>query len=91
MGTSSSQEMTLTNTSGDPMSIDGVVAVGDYRASSTCVSASPLDGDATCTVTVTFTPTAAGLRRGALQITELDETFAFRLIGTGLAGPRRQP
>jgi hypothetical protein len=80
-----------TNTSGDPMSIAGVVAVGDYTASSKCVSASPLDPDATCTVTVTFTPTAAGPRQGALQITELDETFRFRLTGTGLSVPRRQP
>ena len=91
VGTSSSQDMTLTNTSGDPMSIAGVVAVGDYTASSKCVSASPLDPDATCTVTVTFTPTAAGPRQGALQITELDETFRFRLTGTGLSVPRRQP
>jgi len=83
VGTSASKPMTLTNTSGDPMTIAGVVAVGDYTASSNCVSASPLDADATCTVTVTFTPTAAGPRQGALQITELDETFAFRLTGIG--------
>ena len=89
VGTSSSKDMTLTNTSGDPMNIAGVVTVGDYTASSNCVSASPLDADATCTVTVTFTPTAAGPRQGALQITELDETFGFRLTGIGTGGPRR--
>jgi hypothetical protein len=89
VGTSSSQDMTLTNTSGDPMSIAGVVAVGDYRASSKCVLAPPLNADATCTVTVTFTPTAAGPRQGELQITELDETFVFRLTGVGTGGPRR--
>ncbi len=83
--------MTLTNNSGDPMNIAGVVTLGDYTASSNCVSSSPLDADATCTVTVTFTPTAAGPRQGALQITELDETFDFRLTGLGTGGPRRQP
>jgi centrosomal CEP192-like protein/Big-like domain-containing protein len=86
VGTSSSKDMTLTNTSGDPMNIAGVVAVGDYTASSNCVSPSPLDADAACTVTVTFTPTAAGPRQGALQITELDETFGFRLTGIGTGG-----
>jgi uncharacterized protein YjdB len=90
VGTSSSQDMTLTNTTGDPMSIAGVVAVGDYTASRTCVSASPLDPKATCTVTVTFTPTADGPRAGTLQITELDETFDFRLTGIGTSGARPQ-
>ena len=79
--------MTLTNTSGDPMTVAGVVAVGDYTASSHCVLASPLDADATCTVTVTFTPTEAGSRQGALQIIELAETFGFRLTGMGPGGP----
>ena len=91
VGTSSSQDMTLTNTSGDPMTVAGVVAVGDYTASSHCVLASPLDADATCTVTVTFAPTAAGSRQGALQIIELAETFGFRLTGIGTGGPRRSP
>ena len=91
VGKSSSKDMTLTNNSGDPMNIAGVVTLGDYTASSNCVSSSPLDADATCTVTVTFTPTAAGPRQGALQITELDETFDFRLTGLGMGGPRRQP
>jgi hypothetical protein len=89
VGTSSSKDMTLTNTSRDPMHIAGVVTVGDYSASSNCVSTSPLAADATCTVTVTFTPTAAGPRHGALQITELDETFGFRLIGIGTGGAPR--
>jgi hypothetical protein len=89
VGTSSSKDMTLTNTRGDLMNIAGVVAVGDYTALSNCVSTSPLDADAMCTVTVTFTPTATSPRQGAVQITELDETFGFRLTGIGTGGPRR--
>jgi hypothetical protein len=89
VGTSSSKDMTLTNTSGGPMKIAGVVTVGDYTASSNCVSTSPLDAGATCRVTVTFAPAAAGPRQGALQITELDETFDFRLTGIGTGGARQ--
>jgi len=69
--TSASQTVTLTN--GDSaQTISGIAISGvnaaDYTETTTCGSS--LAVGATCTITVTFTPSASGLRKASLTITD---------------------
>lgn len=66
--TSGAQTLILTNTSNSSLSILSVAAVGDYAETDNCVSSSPIPVGGTCTVNVTFAPTANGARTGALNI-----------------------
>ncbi|HEV2351609.1 MAG TPA: FG-GAP-like repeat-containing protein [Terriglobia bacterium] len=66
--TSAAQTVTLTNSGNVTLAISGVVTSRDYAQTNTC-GASVAAG-ANCTINVTFTPTAAGLRGGTLTITD---------------------
>lgn len=71
--TSQSQTVTLTN--GDtPQTISSVVVsganAGDFLETSTCPVNSPLGVGTTCTFTVSFTPSASGIRKAAIVITD---------------------
>ncbi len=71
--TSQSQTVTLTN--GDtPQTISGIVVsganAGDFLETSTCPVNSPLGVGTTCTLTVSFTPSASGIRKAAIVITD---------------------
>jgi hypothetical protein len=64
----------------------GISATGDFSETDNCVSTTPLAPSASCTASVVFTPTAAGLRTGGLSIAN---SFNFtpttlQLQGTGL-------
>ena len=83
VGTPVAGQMVVTNNSTEPLTITEVTAVGEFVASDNCVAASPLAENATCTITVTFTPAETGLRRGRLRISEADNLTGFRLRGTG--------
>ena len=84
--------ITLTNglatpvTGGFSMTFLGENA-GDFTQVSTCPIAGPLAPKATCTVTVTFTPSAKGARIATLQATYTIGTAklspSFTLSGTG--------
>ncbi len=65
---SESQTVTITNPTAQPVRIASVTATGTYTVSDTC--GSELAAGASCTVTVTFIPTARGDRRGALTISD---------------------
>src|SRR5207302_8528277 len=65
--TSASQTFTLTANNGGISSIAVSAATGDFSQTNNC--AATLAQNATCTVTVTFTPTVAGARTGAITIT----------------------
>ncbi len=66
--TSAAQTVTLTNTGTGPLTINSIAASGDFAASpgATPCPISPLTlaAGANCTISVTFTPTAAGTRMG---------------------------
>jgi len=80
VGTSSApQSATLTSASTQPLSLD-IVATGDFAQSNDCPSSLP--AAASCTITVTFTPTATGLRTGSVSVGGL---VRLSLAGTGLA------
>jgi hypothetical protein len=68
--TSAPQTATLTNVGAAGLVVTDVVASGDFAESDTCVSSSPIPANGTCSVSVTFTPTAPGTRSGALTITD---------------------
>src|ERR1700680_4894344 len=65
--TSAAKSVTLTNTdSATPLAIDGILASGDYAETDICgTSLAPL---ASCTISVTFSPTVQGGISGALTI-----------------------
>jgi hypothetical protein len=62
------QTVTLTNTGIDPLTITGLAITGDFTQTNTC-GASVAAG-ASCTISVTFTPTAPGTRTGTVSITD---------------------
>jgi hypothetical protein len=68
--TSAPQTATVTNVGAAGLMVTDVVASGDYAETDTCVSSSPIAANGTCSVSVTFTPTAAGTRTGSLTITD---------------------
>ncbi len=87
-GTSSaSQPVTVANTGQGPLFIAAIAANGDFSQTNNCGTS--LAAGATCTVNVTFTPTATGLRAGGLTVTDNSNGVAnsFQtvfLTGTGL-------
>ncbi len=90
--TSASLPVTVTNSGNAPLMI-GAVAVtgtnaGDFAlATNTCTA--PIAPNATCSVTLTFTPSAAGLRQASLQLTDnaANSPQSVALSGTGTAPP----
>src|SRR6266403_1978684 len=99
--TSPAQTVTLTNTGTGPLTIISIAASGDFAASAGATPcpitppATPLAAGANCTISVTFTPTAAGTRMGTLTITDnaTGSPHTVSLTGTtappdfGLTGP----
>lgn len=85
VGTTSSQVATLTNNGNAPLNISGVITSGDFTAFSACPAA--LAPQTSCSVQVSFTPSAAGARTGSLVITDDDPAGPQQitsLTGTGL-------
>ena len=66
--TSPAQTLTVTNTGSGALTIASLIAAGDFAAAGTC-SGVALDPGKTCTVSLTFTPTAVGTRNGTLTLT----------------------
>ena len=81
--TSAGLTATLTNTGGSNASFLPPSVTGDFTiASLTCGSS--LAPGASCTITVTFTPTALGARAGTLTIANFINPAASALTGTGV-------
>src|SRR2546427_306481 len=73
--TSTPMTVTLTNTGTAALTINSFAASGDFAATSTGASACPtspatLAAGGTCTINVTFTPTASGARTGTLSLAD---------------------
>ncbi|MDH6122341.1 hypothetical protein ABH930_006683 [Kitasatospora sp. GAS204A] len=64
--TSASQAVTVTNTGTAAASVSSVTASGDFSQTNTCGSSIAVN--ASCTVDVSFTPSASGTRSGSLTI-----------------------
>lgn len=85
---SASQAVKLTNTGNASLSINSIVTSGDYAATS-CPSS--LGINASCTMNVTFTPTATGTRSGSIKITDnaggSPQTVSLTGVGTAPNSP----
>lgn len=87
---SSSTPVTLTNTGAIALTVTGVTLAGanagEFTQTNNCTTVQPLT---TCTINVTFTPTAAGAVSANLAITDNAGTGSqiVTLSGTGTAAP----
>lgn len=81
--TSSSQAVTLNNTGGEAMTVTSIAASGDFAQTNNCGSSLAAGGS--CTINVTFTPTQAGSRSGAVAVTDNapGSPHSVELAGTG--------
>jgi hypothetical protein len=80
---SSAQTVTVTNTGSATLTITGVATTGDFAASG-CVTS--LAAGASCTLSVTFTPTVTGARRGTVEVTDnaAGSPQVIQLFGSGM-------
>lgn len=83
--TSAAQGVTLKNNQTTSLTISGIATSGDYAQTNNCGSS--LAAGASCTINVTFRPTATGLRTGTLTVTDNgnDSPQTASLSGTGIA------
>src|SRR5437870_3137793 len=86
------RSVTLTNTGAAALTINSFAPSGDFAATSTGASACPtspatLAAGGTCTINVTFTPTASGARTGTLSLADDagGSPQMFSLSGNGTA------
>jgi uncharacterized repeat protein (TIGR01451 family) len=89
--TSAPQMVTLTNSGTATLNISSIAVAGDFAQTNTCTAS--LTPAATCTISVTFTPTLAGTRVGTVTITDDSATSpeVIQLSGQGLpSGPTVQ-
>jgi hypothetical protein len=81
--TSAAKPVTVTNTGTAAASISGVSVSGDYTQTNTCGSS--IAAGASCTVSVSFRPTASGTRTGTLTVSgnATNNPLTVALSGTG--------
>ncbi|MCX4745326.1 choice-of-anchor D domain-containing protein [Kitasatospora sp. NBC_01287] len=83
---STAQSVTVNNPTGSAATVSSIAASGDFTQNSTCGNS--IAAGASCTVAVTFSPTATGTRTGTLTVTAGGTTSTVSLSGTGIApGP----
>jgi hypothetical protein len=91
VGSSSQQSFSVTNDTSSTVTISGISFTGtnpgDFSEINTC--SSPLATAGICTVTVTFTPAAIGVRAAVLTVTDNapGSPQTATLTGTGFAAP----
>lgn len=84
---SAAQTVTLTSTGNSPVTISTLVTVGDFVETDTC-SGQTLPVGSTCTVSVSFAPTATGNRTGLLTVYA---NIAGGQVAVALAGTASAP
>jgi len=84
--TSGAQAVTVSNTGTAAAAVSGVTTSGDFAQTNTCGTSIAAGGS--CTVSVTFTPTASGTRVGTLTISSNagNSPTTVALTGTGAGG-----
>jgi hypothetical protein len=83
--TSPAQSVTVQNTGNAAASVTSIAASGDYAQTNNCGSS--IAAGASCSISVTFTPTASGTRTGSVTITSnaVNSPTSISLTGTGAA------
>jgi hypothetical protein len=81
--TSAAQTTTVKNTGTAAATLSAVTAAGDFAQTGTCSNS--LAAGASCTISVTFTPTATGTRTGKVTVQSSDPAgpLTIALSGTG--------
>jgi hypothetical protein len=86
--TATAQTVTVTNNGGLPLTFGGVTATGDFTVGANGCGASLAAGSA-CTLQVSFAPTVAGIRSGALTLMDnaasSPQTLALSGVGVDFA------
>jgi hypothetical protein len=82
---SSPQTLVLSNAGNAPLSVTRIAASGEFSQTNTCANALAIKDS--CSIHVTFTPTANGPRSGSLTFTDNAKAGTQRLALTGWAGP----
>ena len=82
--TSPDQTLILSNPYSAAATITSIQASGDFSATNNCPAIAPMG---TCSVNITFTPTAAGARTGTLTVMDAQSNSpqSIALTGTGTA------
>jgi len=86
-GTSTSQAVTVTNNQSATTTISSIAATSGYTQTNNCpISPSTLAGGGTCTINVSFAPTATGSDPGTLTVTDSanNSPQIATLSGTGV-------
>lgn len=84
--TSAAQTVTVSNPTSSAAAVSSISTSGDFSQTNTCGSSIAANGS--CTVSVKFSPAAAGSRTGNLTVTAGGNTSTVTLSGTGVApGP----
>jgi|HubBroStandDraft_6_1064221.scaffolds.fasta_scaffold00076_4 phospholipase C len=86
--TSTAKSISLTNSQTVPLTISGISASGNFAQTSTCpLSPNTLAAGLSCTISVTFTPIAAGNLTGTLTVNDnaSNSPQTVQLTGTGVA------
>jgi Abnormal spindle-like microcephaly-assoc'd, ASPM-SPD-2-Hydin/Divergent InlB B-repeat domain len=85
--TSAAQSLTLTNNAGSALTLTSFTGSGDFSvtAGGTTPCGASVAANSSCTLSVTFTPTATGTIKGAATITDAASTSpqTVKLTGTG--------
>ncbi|MFN8512849.1 MAG: choice-of-anchor D domain-containing protein [Chloroflexia bacterium] len=90
--TSPAKTVTLTNTSNGPLSITSVVSSSaEFQVVGNTCGSQTIAPNATCTVSVVFSPTSAGAKTATLTIADSTNTgnHIVSLTGTGITGGLR--
>jgi hypothetical protein len=85
VGASGNQSLTLANTGTASITGIGLAVTGDYAVTVPC-AVTTLTAGASCSVTLTFSPTVTGARNGTLTVTSSDVTSpdVVPLTGSGI-------
>jgi hypothetical protein len=80
---SAAKSVNFTNQGSSTLTLNGVIVSGDYTQTNTCGGSLP--PRASCTITVTFKPTATGTRYGTVTVSDSDGSGSqvLNLTGTG--------
>jgi hypothetical protein len=97
-GTSPSESLTVSSSGGSPLTISGISVTGtnaaDFTQTSNCpLAPSTLAVSASCTVNVTFAPSATGPRAAAVQFVDSDASSpqSIPLAGSGSVASSGNP
>jgi hypothetical protein len=83
--TTAAQNVTVANTGTTAVTTQAPIITGDFAISADTCTGTTLNPQFSCTLSITFSPTAGGQRTGLLTVSDATETHTATLTGTGLS------